>query len=127
MNTGHFHSEDLKALVRSLWARDISTREIAAMTRMSRNSVSGMVRRLGLPKRTQGGVKRGWTARKFNLANPKTKAPEPIGPIGDFPPIGTCRFIAGDPGAKFQCCGHPGEPFCDHHAKRVYLPKKDKA
>jgi GcrA cell cycle regulator len=121
------HSEETKAQVSKLWADGKSAREVGAEIGMTRNAVIGLVHRLGLPKREtdlRRGV-RGWTARKMKpVPPPLIPAPDPIGPIGDFPARDTCHHIAGEPNGSFQCCGHKGYPFCEYHTSRVYLPKR---
>jgi hypothetical protein len=119
MNTGHHHSDAVKATVRELWTeKNLSQREIARRIGISKNSLPGLIRRMGLPKREQDARRapRGWVARKIEIAKPK--APAPIGPIGDFPAGATCRHIAGEPHGAFQCCGHPGFPYCEFHTAR---------
>ena len=123
MNTGHKHSDAVKATVRELWEAGETQREIARRVGIHKNSVPGLVRRMGLKQREKDSRRkpRGWVARKVTLVKPK--APEPIGPIGDFPAGQTCRHIAGDPGKDFQCCGHHGFPFCDFHTSTHYNRK----
>lgn len=120
MNTGSKHSESVKATVKKLWEAGATQREIGRRAGISKNSVPGIVRRLGLKQREKDMRRKpgGWTARKIALAKPK--APPAIGPIGDFPDGQTCRHIAGDTGKDFQCCGHPGFPFCDFHTGTNY-------
>lgn len=127
MNTGRHHSEATKATVADLWNSGKSARQVGMEVGMSRCAIIGLVNRMGLPKRKVDLIRpvRGWTARKIKAAKPKPiPAPDPIGPIGDFPPAGTCRHIAGEPSGDFQCCGHQGYPFCDYHATWNYLPKR---
>lgn len=123
MNTGKHHSESTKDSVRDLWTAGRSQREIARSVGISKNSIPGLIRRMGLPKRAQDLVRktRGWTAHRIELAKPK--APPVIGPIGDFPDGATCRHIAGAPDAKFQCCGQPGFPYCEYHAVKTHAPR----
>lgn len=130
MNTGQKHSEATKATIAELWISGQTAREIGVTVGMTRCAIIGLVNRMNLPKRDRD-VRRpitGWTARKIKAAKPPAiPAPDPIGPIGDFPPSGTCHHIAGEPTGAFQCCGHKGYPFCDHHSSRVYLPKRGAA
>jgi hypothetical protein len=46
-------------------------------------------------------------------------APVPIGPVRDFPDDKGCRYIHGDPGAAWQCCGAKtlDGPYCPYHEK----------
>jgi GcrA cell cycle regulator len=107
---------------------------------ITRNSVIGKVRRLGLPFRdtatsSSPRVKRQGGARSFPctkaapaMRKPRLVEPEPeiIGPIGDFPPRGGCKWTNDDPltrdaGGKltFRMCGQPGDPWCGHHRARL--------
>lgn len=51
-----------------------------------------------------------------------SSAPEPIGPIDDFPDHEGCLWIETDPAAgPWRCCGHPrriASPYCAHHHAR---------
>jgi hypothetical protein len=125
MNTGNFHSAVVIATVKDLWIAGVTQREIGQRVGISKNTVPGIVRRLGLPKRPKDLSRKpsGWAARKIQLAKPP--APDPVGPVGDFPGPGKCRFIAGPVSPKFQCCGHTGYPFCEFHSVKVYAPKVD--
>ena len=113
--TYQFHSSDIKAIVRQLWDEGLSQRDIARRDGISRNTIPGIVRRLGLTPRYTG-KPRGHVARKIELAKPK--APEAIGPICDFPDGDTCRFIVNEVSVDFQCCGQPGYPWCEFHAAK---------
>ena len=129
--------------------RGLSYSEIASLMnsrftgmKFTRNSVIGAAGRNNLdPKR--GTARRTNTALAAKLRNfglkrtkePKPQStkmtnrdrmdlrhsaePEPIGPMEDFPPLGGCLFIHGDPLAgQWRCCGHkqrPQSPYCDHH------------
>ena len=44
-------------------------------------------------------------------------APVPIGPVRDFPEGNGCRYIHGDPGSAWQCCGEKvfDGPYCPYH------------
>lgn len=123
MSTSRQHSAAVYERVRELWTAGTTQREIGRRVGISKNTVPGIVRRLGLPKRPQDLRRKpgGWTARKIELAKPKP--PEPIGPIGDFPAGDTCRHIAGTVTAQFQCCGHPGYQFCAYHAGKAYVSR----
>lgn len=123
MNTGHKHSDALKDVVKTMWMAGASQRAIAERVNISKNTVPGIVRRLGLKQREKDTKRKpgGWAARKITLAKPK--APPAIGPIGDFPQGETCRHIAGAPDKNFQCCGQPGFPFCEFHTSTHYTRK----
>lgn len=59
---------------------------------------------------------------------PPSDEPAAIGPVGDFPATGHCRFIAGSPRGGFQCCGHPTagvtDPWCGWHLDHRIKPKQ---
>lgn len=57
---------------------------------------------------------------------------EPYGPVNDFPAVGMCRHITGDPGTTdWACCGYPtgdlsqhkqgdpARPYCEAHHQLV--------
>lgn len=58
-------------------------------------------------------------------AEKKAASPEPeiVGPIGDFPAMGCCRFLKADVSKNFQMCGQPteniGKQYCDWHLDNV--------
>lgn len=61
------------------------------------------------------------------LPRPAPKGePVPIGPIHDFPPVGTCRFIRAEiaTDSDWRCCGAPApdyaRPWCSFHRPKVY-------
>lgn len=126
-----FTREGYRQIVTDMWAQGASQRQIAAHIGKSKNAVAGMIRDFKLPKKTEGrGVPRGWTAKRINDAKPKPKpvipSPDPIGPLNDFPERGTCQFSYGNPGTgeDWRMCGHPGTPWCEHHASRVFMARK---
>jgi hypothetical protein len=104
------HSEGDCATVARMWAEGATGQAIADAIGRSRNAVSGLVSRLGLPKRSTG-------PRPAQKIAKNEAPPPPIGPINDFPPTGTCQYTADHPGqgADWRMCGHPGFPWCEHH------------
>lgn len=125
MNVGTFHSEGTRQIVKAMWTAGVSQREIGRTIGKSKNAVAGLVKRMGLPGRLSKPT--GWTARKLTRIKVEHKpvpGPDPIGPLGDFPARGTCRFIAGEPTGDFQCCGHEGEPWCSFHRPIALIPRK---
>ncbi len=97
-------------------------------THFSRNAVMAKLDRLGLIGR--GGVAKPKVARVPERAVPvihDTKAVpvnskkaalalEPLGPVRDFPPKGTCHFMTGDPqDPDWRMCGRDGYPWCKDH------------
>lgn len=126
------------ARLRRLVGEHLSGGQIAAIFHVSRNTVMGKVARLGLKFTARpGGRKVGHGlshARKTPYVyKPRpgkpTDAdverlaiePEPVGPVGDFPAAGACRWIHGDPKREWRCCGAPGQPWCEHHATRLHI------
>lgn len=98
---------------------------------LSRDQISGMIKRLGL-QRPKEGTERGWDAKRANATNPKKKPlpkpPKPLGPIGTFPDgMDYCRYPVNADDKPFQVCANPGFPYCDHHHKicRIPVPKKE--
>lgn len=117
----NFSNIHFKPIVSRMWEEGKSTAEIGLAIGKSRSTAKRLVKDFGLSPRQ---VSRGWEARKERAAKPKPPAPEPLGPIGDFPDSMTvCRFPVNADDAPFQCCGHPGFPFCDYHRKRAYTPR----
>lgn len=130
-NPKAYKREGYRQIVTEMWANGATQRQIAAHIGKSKNSVAGMIRFFNLPKKTEGrGVARGWTAKRINDAKPKpVPTIDPIGPINDFPGMGMCKFPYGNPGTgeDWRMCGHPAhvnQPWCDHHAARVYITRK---
>jgi len=88
--------------------------QTAARKKASRLGLKGHVtttRRLMGPIRTK------------KVPKPKPVEREAIGSIED---IGDgCKFIAGDPKKPgWRMCGHPGSPWCDFHASKVFEPRR---
>ncbi len=136
MPTPHWPPADVETL-KVKWAEGYSAAIIAHTYlggRYTRSAICGKAARLNLPMRDptvlsqrqqrfrmprQGGCKislpkrapEGVVARDLS---PAAQEPEFIGPMGDFPALGTCRFPRGS-GETFQCCGHPGNPYCAFH------------
>jgi len=54
--------------------------------------------------------------------------PNPVGPLGEFPETGLCKWIHGDPSTKhWQCCAAPAyekQPYCKVH---VYMSMNHEA
>lgn len=116
--------EPVRKKVGALWVEGLTQREISARTGVSRNSVRGIVKRLGLPAREQDLKRRpnGWTARKIALSKPLS--PVAIGPIGTFPDkMDCCRYPMNGNGQPFQVCGHPGFPYCEFHTAKCHAPR----
>lgn len=116
--------ETVRKRVGALWVQGKTQREIAAEVGISKNSVPGIVRRLGLPARPQDLRRKpnGWTARKIEMAKPKE--PTAIGPIGTFPDqVDCCRYPMNKTGTPFQVCGHPGFPYCEFHDAKCHNPR----
>lgn len=121
------------ARLRRLVSEGLSGGQIALIFHVSRNTVIGKVARLKLKlANTSGGSGKGLSharktpyVRKPQIIVPDADVarlaiePEPIGPLNDFPPSNTCRWIHGDPKREWQCCGAPGHPWCEHHASRM--------
>lgn len=145
------HSDETKAKLKVLWDEGMGARQIAeALGLPSRNAVIGLAGRMKLtPRGSEGPWRIEGQARKRKsqmdaLFNPvprmpvskPPKAPEtvldippPIGPIGDYPAAGGCRWITGETGRNFQCCGHPkahSGPYCEAHANIAYPNKGQK-
>ena len=128
------YTEEQRAYVKARWATGKSAAIVAAEMftvfglEMSRNALLGLVDRMKLPKRPTTGPWR--LNRRQPLSKPIPKpapprtdlsAPQPIGPAGDFPAAGLCKWLVKDL-PDFQCCGQPQfgrGPYCEHHmAKR---------
>jgi hypothetical protein len=111
--TFQFGGNEFRPIITRMWGEKAGLREIGRAIGKSKTTVKRLAKRFGLPEREMA---RGWVAKRERA--PKPVGPEPIGPIGAFPDtMDCCRFIAGDPTESFQCCGHPGFPWCDFHKK----------
>lgn len=106
--------------------------QIAAALSLTRNQVIGVIYRA---RKKGTNIPRSGVINRYGLAKPKVKTvapskpvqskpildePAPLGPVGDFPPRGTCRYMRKPFAADFQMCGHPGHPWCEFHRKIVY-------
>lgn len=138
--TGSDWTEERETILANLWTQGHTGEAIAhAMGGLTRCGVIGKARRMGLMHRVSAEVRaqakyvRKPSVPKIRALPPpqpvKVVQPEPLalGPIGDFPDAGTCRYIAGDPASQeWQCCGAEAVrydiPWCEHHFKRVYQP-----
>lgn len=122
------------ALLKQLWDNGLSGTQIsfALHGRFSGKAVIGKANRLHLEPRDST-MNRSWAHRTKpqmpHQPKPKVPAkviealpePKPIGPIGTFPEGRTCRYIA-DEVRGFQCCGHPGYPYCSFHTAKCIVP-----
>lgn len=133
------YTEEQKEFVRQGWAANKSTQTIADDfaaaygIETSRRAIIGLASRLKLPRRANTGPWRTYPhkppqvigpkiARPAKVAPPQLDAvePVPIGPKGDFPDAGGCKWVMSDL-PEFQCCGHAcynRGPYCSHHAAK---------
>lgn len=98
-----------------------------------RGAVARKISRLGIGDRARVAPRR---VIERPAPKPLPPPPRPVavalvvatGPIGDFPPSGHCRYIAGELTAKFQCCGAPTgdvlEPWCGAHRAICFQPAR---
>lgn len=101
---------------------------------VSKNSVIGMARRMGLARSERSPIP---NPEKSQQTHAKTKAKKKAKkdllkscrsiPLGDEPTptgeTGGCQFLHGEP-ADRNFCGHavkPGTVWCEHHHARVYI------
>lgn len=116
--------------LKALHAEKKSSGQIARIMGTTRNSICGVVRRLGLMSYNGGGivVKGSYPAERKPKRIPPapiqevtvlTDEPEFIGPVADFPDRGKCKYIQGDPATtEWRCCGWDainGGPYCGRH------------
>jgi GcrA cell cycle regulator len=136
-------------LLKELWAKGMSAREIAQEIggKCTRNSVIGKAHRLDLPARpspikaTGGKYSRAHRRKRedasalLRLNQPAPEMPDHgrVDSIrsyqADTGPVMSCQWIEREPGTPM--CGkrsHPGKSYCAEHHERAYMrPKKDKA
>lgn len=132
-------ADDTIATIKQLWADGYSASQIARQVGRTRNAVIGKICRMGLQKNLPGAplrqsrVTQSGNVRRIVVIKPmpapvaRLAEPEAVGPLADFPPAGTCRFIAGDvQSGDWRCCGHPAKdharPFCSYHMAICYQP-----
>lgn len=138
------------ALLIDLIGKGVSAREIADRLGggggQTRNAVIGRAARMGVGFQTKSGWPQrggmsaprqkaisGTNQHVVSVARVQARAasvapqlrvrasePEALGPVEEFSPAGTCRWIHGDVAAGgWRCCGQPGFPWCAHHAARA--------
>ena len=118
-----FGDGDFRPIITRLWNERKSMREIGRVVGKAKSTIKKLADRWGLPDRP--GMPRGHVAKRIQAARPKAVVPDPIGPIGDFPDkMDCCRFPMNADDQPFQVCGHPGFPWCSHHAAVVVTPRK---
>lgn len=124
--------EKYRNAIANLLAEGKTYKQIGDHLGFTRDQIAGSIKRLGL-QRPKEGPERGWNAKKSNAAKPKKKPlpkpPKPLGPIGTFPDgMDCCRYPVNADDEPFQCCGHKGFPYCEHHHKicRIPVPKKER-
>lgn len=115
---------------------------------ITRNGVIGKIHRLGLrdigpevstkPRAKISAVRHGSggqrcarslpTSGTVVVMRPKPQEPDAIGPVGEFPARGCCKWTNDDPRARdaagqltFRMCGHeaPNGPWCEFHFDRA--------
>jgi GcrA cell cycle regulator len=95
-----------KAEIARLWEEGPSTSEIARRLGITKNTVIGVVHRMGL--------------------EPRVVRMKPEQPKAEFPGSGKCCWPSGHPGeAEFHFCGapaDPGSPYCPRHHAQAYVP-----
>lgn len=129
-----------EAEMKRLWGEGYSASRVASMlgAGVTRSMVLGKVLRMGLGREAPGSASRkertyrsdrkrhndGVIAAPLLVFETPPDEPEAIGPIRDFPTGQVCKFIHGDVGGDWRCCGAPAasyaRPWCLHHAARVY-------
>lgn len=129
-------TEAREAQLSLMWTEGHTAARIAAiMGGVTRSGVLGKVHRMDLATRQIQGphsYPRDIAKRKSapcrasglpTVRRPSLPEPVAVGPIGNFPEAGTCRYIAGDPASHdWQCCGAPGQPWCEFHERVVFQP-----
>lgn len=118
--------------MKKLWADGLSASQIATALGggVTRMAVLGKVHRanLPIPRRPR---RPNWNVRPNDGTLPAPyvapipiSEPEYLGPVGDFPERGACKWIKGDPStSEWQCCGHkamPELPYCEFHSCLAY-------
>jgi GcrA cell cycle regulator len=137
--------------LKQTWSEGRPAAEIARRLNVSKNSVIGKARRLGLPRRpspirySEGERKQQIKACRPNKVSaelplpslktttaiqdctPTQTLPGQTGKRGAIFRIDCCCWPIGDPGSSsFQFCEQPalpGKPYCQEHANRAYLRK----
>lgn len=126
-------SESDTESLKTFWGQGYSGTKISLLLngKYSRCAVLGKADRLGLPPRDPT-MNRRRSDKNMTGGNFKPKAsPAPVmppheialGPVGDFPGPGLCRFPMNPEGSPFQCCGRPGFPWCPEHHRACHSPK----
>lgn len=111
-------TDETVAALGRMWTDEGMTFEaIAAVLGVSRATVAGKVRRLGLNGHGAREAKGGWHSQTRNSRGARASVV--------FPEKGGCLWADGDPRARgFTFCGAPsaaGRVYCADHAARVYL------
>ena len=123
------------------WSEGRPAAEIARRLNVSKNSVIGKARRLGLPRRpspirySEGERKQQIKACRHNIVSAELPTlpsltqtlPGQTAKRGAIFRIDCCCWPIGDPGSSsFQFCEQPalpGKPYCQEHANRAYVRK----
>lgn len=130
-------TEEFTERAKAMWAEGCSFGTIAAALGLTRNAVCGKLNRMGLvmgrpkwekrvkkkpapieaeeqPQRICG---RSTKFAEFEEPTPHMGEPEFLGPPNDFPQGKVCRYSRGEMHKDFQCCAHPGYPYCEFHTR----------
>ena len=144
-------SESDFAMLRELWEKGLSTRQIGVAMGRSRNSIIGSSHRLSLPPRRIGALPgqfkkpkairprrpRKVYLRTHPLATPTKPISEPLGSPGSGVSLMDltwrhCKFIIGPDEARMGFalyCGNPvlkGKSWCNFHAQICYEPPRER-
>ena len=117
-------TDEMTRQLKDLWAEGISASAIGREIGVSKNSVIGKSRRLGLEARPSPIVPAG-------KKNPRTARPKPRekARISDVIQLTSqmCRWPFGNPDEDdFYFCGKsvvPGKPYCEEHCAIAYVAK----
>lgn len=140
INPAPFWTEEKIEQAKAAYAEGLSHRQIAArIGAPSRNSVIGKLTRIGLagPHGSSPRKQGHHTGERVTRSTGPRQSPrrtltvkdredalalEPLGPVAEFAPRGTCQFPYGDVAeSDWRMCGRPGFPWCEHHKAVVFV------
>jgi hypothetical protein len=134
-----FWTDERVEQAKALYAEGLSHRRIGKILGCSRNACIGKLTRLGLagPHGSSPRKQGHHTGERVTRPTGPRQSPrrtltvkdredalalEPLGPVAEFAPRGTCQFTYGDVAEPdWRMCGRPGFPWCEHHKAVVFV------
>lgn len=125
---GFWTADRIAALRHKVGVEGKTYERAAAELGTTKNAAIGMSHRIGGINRRPDAPLTVDQRRAISANRTRKGNAMPVEPKKIFPPAGHCVWPIGDPGdAGFHFCSDrargPGEPYCEAHARKAYVPR----